>query len=85
MRAAPIRIESGAHMSATGEGRNAEAWREIAYFLCAQADGHSFLGKFGKPAHGAASKRSAAAAGAGPRMIPDGNHGDNSSLALLAA
>lgn len=68
-----------------GEGRNAQAWREIAYFLCAQADGHSFLGKFDKPAHDAASKRSAAAAGAGLRLIPDGNHGDNTSSARAVA
>lgn len=67
------------------EARNAQAWREIAYFLCAQQNpGLRFLGTSDRPAHGAASKRSAAAAGAGPRMIPDGNHGDNTSLALAA-
>lgn len=62
------------------EGRNAQAWREIAYFLCAQADGLHFVGASKKPKQDGVAP-CATAASAGPRMIPDGNHGDNSSLA----
>ncbi len=54
---------------------NEAVWREIAYFLCAQASGCHFvsIGKRGAVRQGVELARTAGA----PRSAPHGNHGDN--------